>query len=217
MMTRISIDPSWPDQLETGLTAMALALPQGQRDALLGYLALLAKWNRAYNLTAVRDQALMVRRQLLDSLSILPWIDRGPVLDVGTGPGLPGIPLAIVRPDLVFTLLDSNGKKTRFVQQAVGELGLTNVEVIKARVERLDRPHHYACVISRAFSTLANMIEHTQHLLAGDGRWLAMKGGVPHGELDSLAASVPGISHETIVLDVPEERAQRHLIVLHSA
>ena len=215
MMTRIQIDRDWPDQLERGLSAMAIVLRQGQRDALLGYLALLAKWNRAYNLTAVRDQSLMVRRQLLDSLSILPWIERGPVLDVGTGPGLPGIPLAIARPDLVFTLLDSNGKKTRFVQQAVGELGLANVEVIKKRVERLERPHHYACVISRAFATLADMIDHTRPLLKADGRWLAMKGNVPIGELSTLATHTPPVAHETITLDVPGEAAQRHLVVLH--
>ncbi len=214
MTTRIEIDPAWPQQLEQGLSAMMAELSQGQRDALLGYLALLAKWNRSYNLTAVRDKTLMVRRQLLDSLSILPWVDRGPVLDVGTGPGLPGLPLAIARPDLIFSLLDSNGKKTRFVQQAVGELGLTNVEVIKARVEQLDRPGYYACILSRAFSTLPEIIERTRSLLTDDGRWLAMKGAMPEGELNALSARVAGVTHEAAVLDVPGEQAQRHLIVL---
>ena len=216
MMTRIEIDPAWPTQLEHGLAAMAIDLRQGQRDALLGYLALLGKWNRSYNLTAVRDRTRMVRRQLLDSLSILSWVDRGPVLDVGTGPGLPGIPLAIARPDLIFTLLDSNGKKTRFVQQAVGELGLTNVEVIKTRAERLDRPMHYACILSRAFATLVEMVHHTRPLLTADGRWLAMKGAVPETELNVLSKVSADIAHEAIALKVPGERAQRHLIVLRA-
>ncbi len=217
MPTPIAIDTAWPRQLEQGLAAMGIGLQQGQRRTLLGYLALLAKWNRSYNLTAVRDPRLMVRRQLLDSLSILPWIDRGPVLDVGTGAGLPGIPLAIARPDVAFSLLDSNGKKTRFVQQAVGELGLSNVEVIKHRAEDLDRPAHYALILSRAFATLSEMVDVTAPLLAPDGRWLAMKGAPPDDELRALAARVPGVSAETIALAVPDEDAQRHLVVMRAA
>ena len=135
MTTLVEIPDPWQQQLAQGLAAMKIALSPAQREALLGYLGLLARWNRAYNLTAVRDPALMVRRHLLDSLSILPWVDRGPLLDVGTGAGLPGIPLAIARPDLTVTLLDSNRKKTRFVRQVAGELGLANVEVVNVRVE----------------------------------------------------------------------------------
>ena len=148
---------------------------------------------------------------LLDSLSILPWVDAGPVLDIGTGAGLPGLPLAAVRPDLDFALLDSNGKKIRFVRQAVGELGLDNVEVIKVRVEAFDRPGRYARIISRAFSTLADMVEHSARLLAPDGCWLAMKGAAPHAEIRDLPAGLEALIEG---LHVPGEVAARHLVVI---
>ncbi|MCG6965412.1 MAG: 16S rRNA (guanine(527)-N(7))-methyltransferase RsmG [Chromatiaceae bacterium] len=205
------IATQWPQQLTEGLAAMQLSLQSQQQDALLGYLALLARWNRAYNLTAVRDPAVMVRRQLLDSLALLPWVERGPVLDVGTGAGLPGIPLAIARPQLDFSLLDSNGKKTRFVQQAVAELGLPNVEVINGRVEQLERPGHYALITSRAFATLATMLKATGPLLAADGAWLAMKGVNPQAE---LAALPPGMAAEVLELRVPGEVGERHLVIV---
>jgi len=211
MNTWVEIPSEWPQQLALGLAAMSLALPQTQHQALLGYLGLLARWNRAYNLTAVRDPAVMVRRQLLDSLSILPWVDRGPLLDVGTGAGLPGIPLAIARPELNFSLLDTNGKKTRFVQQAVGELGLANVEVIRGRVEQLERPGHYALITSRAFATLAEMVDLTAPLLAADGGWLAMKGTDPAAEVADLPA---GLAAEVQRLQVPGETAERHLVII---
>lgn len=211
MNTWVEIPSEWPQQLALGLAAMSLALPQTQHQALLGYLGLLARWNRAYNLTAVRDPAVMVRRQLLDSLSILPWVDRGPLLDVGTGAGLPGIPLAIARPELNFSLLDTNGKKTRFVQQAVGELGLANVEVIRGRVEQLERPGHYALITSRAFATLAEMVDLTAPLLAADGGWLAMKGTDPAAEVADLPA---GLAAEVQRLQVPGETAERHVVII---
>ena len=207
----VEINNQWPRQLEHGLSAMHLSLSEPQRESLLGYLGLLARWNRTYNLTAVRDPAEMVRRQLLDSLSILPWVTRGPVLDVGTGAGLPGIPLAIARPDLNFSLLDTNGKKTRFVQQAVGELGLANIEVIKSRVEALARNGHYALITSRAFATLADMRQTTAHLLAAGGCWLAMKGADPRAEVGDLP---PGDTVEVTQLQVPGEAARRHLVVM---
>jgi len=211
MNTLVEIPSEWPQQLTQGLAAMGLALAPAQHEALLGYLGLLARWNRAYNLTAVRDPAVMVRRQLLDSLSILPWVDRGPLLDVGTGAGLPGIPLAVARPELTFSLLDTNGKKTRFIQQAVGELGLANVEVIRGRVERLERPGHYALVTSRAFATLAEIVDLTAPLLAADGRWLAMKGVDPAPE---VAALPPGLVSEVHRLLVPGEPAERHVVII---
>lgn len=209
MITLVEIHDTWPAQLDAGLDAMQLALNAVQREALLGYLGLLSKWNRTYNLTAVRDPTVVVSRHLLDSLSILHWVDRGPVLDVGTGAGLPGIPLAIARPDLMFSLLDTNGKKTRFVQQAVGELGLANVEVVRSRVEQLERPGHYALILSRAFATLADMIEATGRLLRPDGRWLAMKGADPHAE---VAALPRGMHAQVIALHVPGEQGARHLV-----
>jgi len=211
MMTMVEIHPDWRQQLDEGLAALALPLGTSQRELLLGYLGLLNKWNRSYNLTAVRDHKVMVRRQLLDSLSISTWVDLTPVLDVGTGAGLPGIPLAIAHPELNFTLLDSNGKKTRFVKQAVGELGLANVEVIKGRVEQLDRPGHYARITSRAFANLADMVSLTRGLLAPEGFWLAMKGTEPELERDALPA---GLEVTMVALRVPGEPGQRHLAIL---
>ena len=211
MVTLVEIHPDWRQQLDRGLAELKLQLGKGQGDQLLAYLGLLARWNRSYNLTAVRDPAIMVRRQLLDSLSILPWVDQGPVLDVGTGAGLPGIPLAIARPDQNFSLLDSNGKKTRFVTQVVGELGLANVEVIRSRVEQLDRPQHYARIISRAFATLAEMVEKTAPLLAPEGCWLGMKGTEPETERFDLSE---GLRVKTVALQVPGERGQRNLVIL---
>jgi 16S rRNA (guanine527-N7)-methyltransferase len=211
MVTLVEIHPDWRQQLGRGLAELKRQLGKGQADQLLAYLGLLARWNRSYNLTAVRDPAIMVRRQLLDSLSILPWLDQGPVLDVGTGAGLPGIPLAIARPDQNFSLLDSNGKKTRFVTQVVGELGLANVEVIRSRVEQLDRPQHYARIISRAFATLAEMVEKTAPLLAPDGCWLAMKGTAPLVEHADLPVD---LVVKTVALQVPGERGQRNLVIL---
>ncbi len=212
MVTLVEIPPQWSLQLAQGADAMRLTLSPSQRQLLLGYLGLLARWNRTYNLTAVRDPALMVRRQLLDSLSILSWVDRGPVLDVGTGAGLPGIPLAIARPDLNFSLLDTNSKKTRFVQQVVGELALPNVEVIKSRVESLDRPGHYALIAARAVASLAEIVTLTGSLLAPGGRWLLMKGTEPQQEIAALPS---GLSAEVHRLPVPGERAARHLVVVY--
>ena len=211
MTTLIEIHADWPRQLDHGLADLGIELSAGQREALIAYLALLARWNRTYNLSAVRDPQLMVRRHLLDSLAILPWVDRGPVLDIGTGAGLPGVPLAIARPALNFSLLDSNSKKTRFVQQAVGELGLANVEVIRSRVEQLDRPGHYALITSRAFASLAGMVAGSERLLARRGFWLAMKGADPQAE---IAALPPGLSAEVLPLRVPGEPGARHLVKL---
>lgn len=211
MTTLVEIHADWNRQLDRGLAEMQLQTSRAQREQLLSYLGLLARWNRSYNLTAVRDPDVMVRRQLLDSLSILPWLDRGPVLDVGTGAGLPGIPLSILRSELNFSLLDSNGKKTRFVSQVTGELGLANVEVIRRRAEQLDRPQHYARITSRAFATLGEMVEKTARLLAPDGCWLAMKGTQPSKEQADLP---PGLAVKTVALQVPGEVGQRHLVIL---
>lgn len=190
---------------------MGIPLSATQQRALLDYLALLYKWNAVYNLTAVRDPGRMVSRQLLDSLSILPWI-RGPrILDVGTGAGLPGIPLAIARPEDEFVLLDSNGKKTRFVLQAILELGLANVHVEQQRVEAMSDPRGFDTITSRAFADLHRMLELTRHLHAPGGRWAAMKAG-----LDELHARPlpPGLVSEIIPLRVPDSEGQRHLVVI---
>jgi 16S rRNA (guanine527-N7)-methyltransferase len=199
------------EQLLSGLAEMSLDLDSAQQGVMLDYLGLLQQWNRAYNLTAVRDPSLWVSRHLLDSLSILPWLKHGPVLDVGSGAGLPGIPLAIARPQLAFTLVDSNRKRTRFLQQVVGDLGLDHVEIVHQRVEGLSPPIDYATVISRAFASLADMVTATAHLLSVNGTWLAMKGKVDPGELSALPETV---THEVVSLSVPGESASRHLVVL---
>ena len=179
-----------PDRADAGLVSgleqLGLTLDQGQQLRLQAYLLLLAKWNRVYNLTAVRDEQQMVARHLLDSLAVLPTIGDGPLLDVGSGAGLPAIPLAIARPDLQVTALDSNAKKTRFITQAKVELGLDNVEVVQARVAGLDRPDHYAQVVSRAFSSIADFASAAGPWCLPDGSLLAMKGRLDPDELSAL-------------------------------
>jgi 16S rRNA (guanine527-N7)-methyltransferase len=200
---------NWQTQLSNGLNNMAIQLSKHQQNQLLDYLALLNKWNKVFNLTAIRDAQKMVSRQLLDSLSILPWIKGPRVLDVGTGAGLPGIPLAVALPETQFALLDSNGKKIRFVQQAVGELGLDNVTVQQVRVEAFEDTAGFNTITSRAFADLHDMIKLTQHLRAPNGQWAAMKASI--GELDK-AALPEGMQHEVIELQIPHEPAVRHLI-----
>lgn len=174
-------------------------------------MRLLAKWNSAYNLTAVREPADMVARHLLDSLAILPYLHGRRVLDIGTGAGLPGIPLAVARPDLAFTLLDANAKKTRFVTQAVGELRLDNVEVVQSRAEHYRPAEKFDTLVSRAFAGIADMLAAARHLCAPGGRFLAMKGTYPK---DELAAVPAGYAVEVRVLTVPGLAAERHVAIL---
>lgn len=155
-------------------------------ERLVDYLLLLHKWNQAYNLTAVRSPTEMVSRHIIDSLAILPFIHGTRVLDVGSGAGLPGIPLAIANPKLEVVLLDSNGKKTRFLQEVKRALDLTQVEVVKSRVESYSPPKRFDTLVSRAFSSLQDMVALTNHLRSEEGIWLAMKGHRPDSELISL-------------------------------
>jgi len=201
-------------RLDQGLAALGLALPAPDRERLLAYVRLLAKWNIAYNLTAVRDPLEMVTRHLLDSLVIVPHLHGARVLDVGTGPGLPGIPLAVARPELAFTLLDANAKKTRFVVQAVGELALKNVEVVQSRVENYRPSRIFDTVVSRAFASIADMLAHARHLCAPGGRFLAMKGAYPEEELEALPA---GYDVEVVPLTVPGLDAARHVVIVTPA
>jgi 16S rRNA (guanine527-N7)-methyltransferase len=205
-------DPRSAALLDGGCTALGLALNPGQRDQLLAYLDLLARWNRAFNLTAVRDEAAMVTRHLLDSLSIAPLLRGRRLIDVGAGAGLPGIPLAIVEPSRQFTLLDSNGKKTRFMFQALSELGLANARVEKARVEHYRQTAAYDAVVSRAFASLADMVDTCSHLLNPDGVLLAMKGAVPEAEMDALGDSASVIA--VTPLSVPGLDEARCLVTL---
>ncbi len=155
-------------------------------DPLWDYLVLLNKWNLAYNLTAVRDVESMISKHILDSLAIVPWVKGSNILDVGTGAGLPGIPLAIAKPETHFVLLDSNGKKIRFLNEVKRQLDLKNLEIVQFRVENYHPVQGFDTVISRAFSSLEQMIHWTQHLIAKDGIWLAMKGRYPDTELNEI-------------------------------
>lgn len=196
--------------LAAGLAELHLELPEATQDKLLDFRDLLLKWNRTYNLTALRDPAQAISHHLLDSLAILPHIGSGSLLDVGSGGGLPGIPLAITHPELSVSMVDTVQKKATFLQQASIELGLKNVAVHHARVEEMTG--QYAQISSRAFSELALFVSLTRHLLAPGGRWLAMKGVRPDNEIAALPADV---TVETIIpLRVPGLDAERHLIIL---
>jgi 16S rRNA (guanine527-N7)-methyltransferase len=199
-----------------GLDAMGLDLPEAARQRLEQHLELIAKWNRVHNLTAVRETDQMVVLHLLDSLSVLPHLDGArTVLDVGTGPGLPGIPIAIARPDAAVTLLDSSHKKCTFLQQAKTELGLANVEIVCDRVENWKPPVKFDAVVSRAFSDLADFVTQAQHLVAPGGRLIAMKGVYPFDEI----ARVPATHRVAKVLElhVPRLEAKRHLVFVEAA
>jgi 16S rRNA (guanine527-N7)-methyltransferase len=201
------------EKLAGGLRALGLDLPQGTQQKLLDYVALLAKWNKVHNLTAVRDPEEMVTLHLLDALSVLPYLQGSSLLDVGSGGGLPGIPLAIARPELYVTLLDSSHKKSAFQRQAKVELGLKNVEVVCGRVEKYQPAQKFDMVISRAFSDLAEYVKLTDHLLSETGKWLAMKGVYPYDEI----AQLKNVSVEVVPLTVPGLEAQRHLVFLKAA
>lgn len=202
------------EELSTGARALGIELSETQRAGLLAYLGLLIKWNKAYNLTAVRDPDEMVSRHLLDSLSILPWIDSRAErwLDVGSGGGMPGIPLAIMFPDKQITTLDSNGKKTRFQTQVKLELGLANLQVVHSRVEQHRPAEPYQGIVSRAFSSLADFTGWTRHLGDIHTQWLAMKGLHPADELVALPPDFEMQSERALA--VPGCQGQRHLLIL---
>lgn len=199
-------------QIETGLSALHLDDAPGLATALARYLELLAKWNATYNLTAVRAPEEMVARHVMDSLVVLPFIGDARVLDVGTGAGLPGLVLAMARPEQPFVLLDSAGKKTRFVAHAAARLGLKNVAVIKARAEDHEDAEGFGVILSRAFSSVADFIRVAGHLARGDGRLLAMKGAFPEAELEDLPAAWR--LQAVHKLSVPGLLGRRHLLEL---
>ena len=209
--SRIRGADRWPHQLAGGLGEMGIAMEEAQQELLLAYLALLFKWNRAFNLTAVRDPALAVSRQLLDSLAILPLVRGARLLDVGSGAGLPGVPLAIARPGWQVTLLDSNSKKTRFLRQVKLELGLENLEVVQQRVEQYRADVPFDTITVRAFSALPRLIESSRHLLAPGGRWVAMKGKFPQEELEGIPE---GFSAQVVSMEVPGEEGERHAVIV---
>lgn len=211
---RTAIDrESLSTTLTEGAQQLGLSLSEAQIGQLIDYLALLAKWNAVYNLTAVRDPSQMVVQHLLDSLAAVPaFADATNVLDVGAGGGLPGIVLAIARPDMKVSMVDTVHKKTAFLTQVKGELKLANVTVYTARVEQLQVPTLFDVITSRAFAELADFINWSNHLLAPDGRYLAMKGVEPLEEIARLPA---GWHVERIEpLTVPGLQAARHMIVI---
>ncbi|MGZ8250712.1 MAG: 16S rRNA (guanine(527)-N(7))-methyltransferase RsmG [Methylophilaceae bacterium] len=204
-------------KLASGLEQAGLDIPIAARQQLLDYLALMQKWNKVHNLTAVRDADEMVTLHLLDSLVVLPYIKGQRLLDVGSGAGLPGIPLALCLPDLQVTVMDSSQKKTSFMRQAKAELGIANLEVVRGRVEQFKPAAKFDIVISRAFSDLALFIKLTRHLCAADGMWLAMKGVYPEEELAALKAATGLAPEQVVALSVPGLEAQRHLVFLPNA
>jgi 16S rRNA (guanine527-N7)-methyltransferase len=204
------------NRLVSGATDLGLTLSDTQITKLLDYLFLIEKWNRTYNLTAIRQMEEMLSLHLLDSLSIFPLVmQRSPgnrLLDVGTGAGLPGIVLAILKPDFQIVLLDTNGKKCRFLNQVRIEMGLENIEVAQDRVEKYQRGNHFDVILSRAFATLKDMTDNAVHLLADGGRFLAMKGRYPQQELDELdqqfsfekayPLQIPGLEVERFLIEI---------------
>ncbi len=198
------------DALHAGLVQIGVVLPGAAEECLVDFLRLIEKWNRVYNLTAVRDPRDMITHHLLDSLAILPYVKGPRVLDIGTGAGLPGIPLAIARPDLQFTLLDASAKKTRFVIQAISELKLTNAEVAQARVEKYRPGRKFGTLIARAFGSQAEIVRGAQHLCDMDGEFLLMKGAHPAEQLADIPMDFK--LTEVIKLHVPGLEAERHLV-----
>jgi 16S rRNA (guanine527-N7)-methyltransferase len=226
------LDNQYRKKLEEGITKISLSSDnfylknlQDEKsknliDQLLAYHQLLIKWNKAYNLTAVRDPEQMISRHLLDSLSIAPYLNGKVFIDVGTGAGLPGIVLAIIYPEYQFDLLDSNGKKTRFLFQVKTELNLQNIAIHHCRVEHYNPVHGYDGVLSRAFATLEDMVTSSRALLKPDGCFYAMKGIYPEDEVEALKKlSVSGKNYKVVAchkLQVPDEDGQRHLLMINN-
>jgi 16S rRNA (guanine527-N7)-methyltransferase len=196
--------------LDDGLAALRLSLKSETIDQLLEYVALLARWNTTYNLTSVRDPRDMVVRHILDSLAVAPYLRGANLADVGSGPGLPGIPLALLFPEREFVLIDANGKMARFMREAVRALGLSNVRIEQQRVEAVQGS--FDCVTARAFASLADMLALGGQLLTIDGIWLALKGRYPEDEISALPAGFELAGSER--LQVPGLDAERHLIMV---
>lgn len=200
------------NKLTSLLQAANISLSDQQKQQLIGYVSLLDKWNKAYNLTSVRDPQQMLVRHILDSIVVAPHLKGSRFIDVGTGPGLPGIPLAIVMPEAHFTLLDSLGKRVRFLRQVQHELGLENITPVQSRVEEFPSEPPFDGVISRAFASLEDMVNWCHHLPAPEGRFFALKGVRPDDEIASLPA---GYTLDAVVeLKVPQLDGERHLVII---
>ncbi|MCS3603922.1 16S rRNA (guanine527-N7)-methyltransferase [Buttiauxella sp. BIGb0471] len=200
------------NKLNRLLDSAGITLPENQKQQLVGYVELLHKWNKAYNLTSVRHPDEMLVRHILDSIVVEPHLQGSRFIDVGTGPGLPGIPLAIVRPDSHFTLLDSLGKRVRFLRQVQHELHLENITPVQSRVEEFPAEPPFDGVISRAFASMTDMVTWCKHLPAENGRFYALKGQRPDDEIAALPAEFS--VEEVIRLQVPELDGERHLVMI---
>ena len=214
-MTTLAAGPAQAEsnrRLEIGAAELGLALGRGERSKLLQYLALLEKWNRAYNLTAIRDAGRMVSGHLLDCLSVVPYLTGTRMLDAGSGAGFPGIPVAVAKPDIQVVLLDSNQKKTAFLRQAVADLQLKNATVVCERVEAWRTGEKFDFIISRAFAEIAEFVALTEHLLAPGGVFAAMKGVYPFEEIERMPPNLR--VRQSHALAVPGLEAERHLVLI---
>ncbi|WP_035481289.1 16S rRNA (guanine(527)-N(7))-methyltransferase RsmG [Gallaecimonas xiamenensis] len=200
------------ERLDELLAQTSLVVTDHQREQLVKLVQALDKWNKAYNLTSVRDPLEMVAKHIVDSLVVSPYLPQGSLIDVGTGPGLPGLPLAIINPDKPFVLLDSLGKRIRFIRQTCHELGIKNVTAVQSRVEEHQPEQPYAAVLSRAFASIQDMLDWCGHLTDANGAFLAMKGQYPEEELNALPKNVQ--VRAVYPLEVPGLDGQRHLIAL---
>ena len=200
---------NYRQHLLNGCTTLNLEISEDKVAKLLCFIDLIAKWSKAYNLTAIKDKREMVDLHLLDSLTVIPYLDGERIIDIGTGAGLPGIPLAICLPHMAVTLLDSNAKKTRFVQQAVLELKLANVQIVHSRSEDYQPGQAFNTVITRAFAELSDIVKSTKHLLTTNGKIIAMKGRCPESELAKV------VTKKTVIpVQVPGVEAERNLVCI---
>ena len=214
-MTTLAAGPAQAEsnrRLEMGAAELGLALGRGERNKLLQYLALLEKWNQAFNLTAIRDVGRMVSGHLLDCLSVVPYLTGTRMLDAGSGAGFPGIPVAVAKPDIQVVLLDSNQKKTAFLRQAVADLQLKNATVVCERVEAWRTGEKFDFIISRAFAEIAEFVALTEHLLAPGGVFAAMKGVYPFEEIERMPPNLR--VRQSHALAVPGLDAERHLVLI---
>ncbi|EDJ0432659.1 16S rRNA (guanine(527)-N(7))-methyltransferase RsmG [Salmonella enterica] len=202
------------NKLSRLLDEAGISLTDHQKNHLVAYVGMLDKWNKAYNLTSIRDPAEMIVRHILDSIVVAPYLQGQRFIDVGTGPGLPGIPLAIVLPDAHFTLLDSLGKRVRFLRQVQHELKLENITPVQSRVEAYPSEPPFDGVISRAFASLSDMVSWCRHLPGDKGRFYALKGQLPEDEIASLPNNFSVESVEK--LRVPQLEGERHLVIIKS-
>lgn len=201
--------------LARGIDALGLEISTEQQAKLVRFVEMINKWNKAYNLTSVRDPHQMMIKHILDSLAVKPYVEGQTVIDVGTGPGLPGIPLAIVLPETHFVLLDSLGKRVRFMKQCAHDLGIANIEPVQSRVEEHQPQQPYDCVLSRAFASLKDMLHWCSHLVDSEGKFLALKGQFPQEELDEVSNHYQITSINN--LSVPELEGERHLVTIKKA